>query len=97
MSDLSPSIYIRLGCVDMLSVSQLQLHTMICAQNLMQRCVVQLLQILENLLSQLALLDLGKEAHQRAVQESAYPAVASVGSVAEYICLISSSYCRHCS
>ncbi len=44
----------------MLSVSQLQLHTMICAQNLMQRCVVQLLQILENLLSQLALLDLGK-------------------------------------
>jgi len=60
VSDLSPSIYIRLGCVDMLSVSQLQLHTMICAQNLMQRCVVQLLQILENLLSQLALLDLGK-------------------------------------
>ncbi len=99
MSDLSLSIYIRLGCVDMLSVSQLQLHTMICAQNLMQRCVVQLLQIFENLLSQLALLDLGKEAHQRAVQEPAYPAaaVASVGSVAEYICLISSSYCRHCS
>ncbi len=79
--------------MSMLSVSQLQ--TMICAQ--MRRGIVQLMQILETLLSQLVLLNLGKEAHQRAVQESAYPAVASVGSVAEYICLISSSYCRHCS
>ena len=79
--------------MSMLSVSQLQ--TMICAQ--MRRGTVQLMQILETLLSQLVLLNLGKEAHQRAVQESAYPAVASVGSVAEYICLISSSYCRHCS
>ena len=79
--------------MSMLSVSQLQ--TMICAQ--MRRGIVQLMQILETLLSQLVLLNLEKEAHQRAVQESAYPAVASVGSVAEYICLISSSYCRHCS
>ena len=67
--------------MSMLSVSQLQ--TMICAQ--MRRGIVQLMQILETLLSQLVLLNLGKEAHQRAVQESAYPAVASVGSVAEYI------------
>ena len=79
--------------MSMLSVSQLQ--TMICVQ--MRRGILQLMQILETLLSQLVLLNLGKEAHQRAVQESAYPAVASVGSVAEYICLISSSYCRHCS